>query len=100
MVQVRFEIESVIVKPEVLARNRGTTLDVDPDVDTETLVEYCDTRAAAMYRAKQIYQRDCVELNRSCWGQVTVQQQRCVQPYDEYPQLWDWEAVGETESIE
>ena len=97
--KVRYEIESVIVKPVPLAAKLGTAIDIDPDQDTETLVEYRATKAAAVKRAKQIYQRDVIELQRSCWNSVTVQELRYVQPYDEYPNIWDWEPVGETEEI-
>lgn len=96
--QTRYEIESIIVKPEAL-KKLGTHDDIDPDLDTETLVEYRDTKAAATRRAKQVYQRDVIRLKRSCWNTVTVQGQRYVQPYDEYPQVWEWENIGETEEI-
>lgn len=94
----RFEIESIIVKPDAL-KKLGTNDDIDPDADTEALVEYRDTKAAAMRRAKQVYQRDAIKLNRSCWGTVTVQEQRYVQPYEQYPQIWEWSNVGDTEEI-
>lgn len=98
--KVRYEIESIIVKPGPLAAKLGTTIDIDPDEDTETLVEYRGTKAAAMKRAKQVYQRDVIKLQRSCWNSVTIQEQRYVRPYDEYPNIWDWEPVGDTEAID
>lgn len=98
--RIRYEIESVIVRPEVLAARVGTTLEIDPDRDTESLVEYRDNKADAMQRAKEIYQRDAIDLQRSCWGQVIVQEEHYCQPYEQYPQIWEWQAVGESESID
>lgn len=98
--RIRYEIESIVIKPDALARRNGSSVYVDPDADTETLVEYRDTKESAMARAREIYQRDAVQLQRSCWGQVTVQEERYEQPYEQYPQIWEWIPVGETESID
>jgi hypothetical protein len=103
----RYAIESVIVKASVLKRVAESEAtgdpkqyrEIDPDADTETLVEYRDRHADAQRRAQEIYQRDAVEMKRSCWGQVTIQKEHYEQPYDEYPQIWEWVAVGDTESI-
>lgn len=96
--KVRYEIESIVVRPDAL-KKLGTHDDIDPDLDTDTLVGYRDTKAAAIKRAKQVYQRDVIKLNRSYWNTVTVQEQRYTQPYEEYPHIWEWEPVGDTEEI-
>jgi len=100
----RFQIESIIVKSNVLERVKRSEetgdpkkyVEIDPDLDTASLIEHRETLDAAVQRANEIYQRDCVEMSRSCWGIVTVQEERYVQPYEEYPQVWDWEPVGES----
>lgn len=96
--KVRYEIESITVKPEAL-KKLGTNGDIDPDLDTETLVEYRDAKPQAMKRAKAIYQRDVIKFKRSCRNTVTVQEQRYTQPYEQYPHIWEWEPVGDTEEI-
>ena len=92
--RVIWEVEWITVKPSA----KGNA-EIDPDADTITHVEDCETDAQAMKRAQEIYdQVNGPNGEGLCWGAVTVQKM-VLEMYVEEDRVGAWEPVGESVEV-
>lgn len=85
---IRYEVEWITVKP---AANHKECL--DPDIDTDTYVEYFPDKDAAMKRGQEVY--DTTQL---CWGVVMVRKE-IVDWFVEEDRIAEWRDAGDEDEI-